>query len=51
MADDFQRVFMKNLLSGTIKAKFEIVNAVFETADCYWDECLPGLENAFEISE
>ena len=30
---------------------FEILNGVFEAADCYWHECLPGKETAFEISE
>ncbi|MEI2354918.1 colicin immunity domain-containing protein [Mesobacillus zeae] len=23
----------------------------FEAVDCYWHECLPGQETAFEISE
>ncbi|MGE7118839.1 colicin immunity domain-containing protein [Peribacillus sp. NPDC046944] len=30
---------------------FEILNGVFEAVDCYWHECLPGQETAFEISE
>ncbi|MDN4608790.1 colicin immunity domain-containing protein [Sporosarcina highlanderae] len=30
---------------------FEILNGVFESVDCYWHECLPGQETAFEISE
>ena len=33
------------------EAQFEILNAVFEAADCYWHECLPGQETTFEISE
>ncbi|MGW9019151.1 colicin immunity domain-containing protein, partial [Priestia megaterium] len=24
---------------------------VFESAECYWHECLPGQETSFEISE
>ncbi|MFD4819495.1 colicin immunity domain-containing protein [Peribacillus butanolivorans] len=24
---------------------------MFESADCYWYECLPGQETSFEISE
>lgn len=30
---------------------FEILNGVFEAVDSYWNECLPGQENASEISE
>lgn len=30
---------------------FRILNNVFESVDCYWHECLPGQETAFEISE
>jgi hypothetical protein len=33
------------------KKQFEILNGVFEAADCYWHECNPGQETAFEISE
>jgi hypothetical protein len=33
------------------EAHFEILNGVFESADCYWHECLPGQETSSEISE
>lgn len=30
---------------------FIILNNLFESVDCYWHECKPGKETAFEISE
>lgn len=53
-ADEFQTVYMKRFIEcddRMTEAQFEILNAVFETADCYWHECLPGQETTFEISE
>lgn len=29
----------------------KILNGVFGAVDSYWNECLPGQETAFEISE
>ena len=53
-ADEFQTVYMKKFIEWDdrmTEAQFEILNAVFEAADCYWHECLPGQETTFEISE
>ncbi|MDM5221055.1 colicin immunity domain-containing protein [Peribacillus sp. NJ11] len=53
-ADEFQTRYMKNFIKWNDKLDetfFEILNGVFETADCYWHECLPGQETSFEISE
>lgn len=53
-ADEFQTVYMKKFIERDdrmTEAQFEILNAVFEAADCYWHECLPGQETPFEISE
>ncbi|PKH10660.1 colicin immunity domain-containing protein [Planomicrobium sp. MB-3u-38] len=53
-ADEFQTVYMKKFIEWEdrmTEAQFEILNAVFEAADCYWHECLPGQETPFEISE
>ena len=53
-ADEFQTVYMKKFIEWDdrmTEAQFEILNAVFEAADCYWHECLPGQETPFEISE
>lgn len=53
-ADEFQTVYMKKIIEWDdrmTEAQFEILNAVFEAADCYWHECLPGQETPFEISE
>ena len=53
-ADEFQTVYMKKFMEWDdriTEAQFEIFNAIFEAADCYWHECLPGQETTFEISE
>ncbi|MFC5589239.1 colicin immunity domain-containing protein [Sporosarcina soli] len=53
-ADEFQTQYFKVFKeSDDIMAKplFEILNGVFESADCYWHDCLPGQETTFEISE
>ncbi|MCT4478264.1 colicin immunity domain-containing protein [Peribacillus frigoritolerans] len=53
-ADEFQTRYMKNFIKWNDKfdeTYFEILNGVFESADCYWHECLPGQETSFEISE
>lgn len=53
-ADEFQTVYMKKFIKWDDRMtedQFEILNAVFEAADCYWHECLPGQETTFEISE
>lgn len=53
-ADEFQTQYFKifkesdDRLGGEL---FLILNGVFESADCYWHECLPGQETPFEISE
>lgn len=53
-ADEFQTVYIKKFKESDdrfMQAQFEILNAVFEAADCYWHECLPGQETKIEISE
>ncbi|NMH74576.1 hypothetical protein HF078_15930 [Bacillus sp. RO2] len=52
--EDFERDYLKTLKNETERIDytlFEILNRVFEAVDCYWHECLPGQETAFEISE
>ncbi|MEH6945017.1 colicin immunity domain-containing protein [Bacillus sp. JJ722] len=52
--DDFEREYLitfKNETERMGNTLFEILNGVFEAVDCYWHECLPGQETAFEISE
>ncbi|WP_335432951.1 colicin immunity domain-containing protein [Bacillus sp. JJ1609] len=53
-ADQFQTEYLRNYKKWNDrldKKQFEILNGVFEAADSYWHECLPGQETAFEISE
>ncbi|MEP9408997.1 colicin immunity domain-containing protein [Peribacillus frigoritolerans] len=53
-ADEFQTRYMEIFLKANDKldeAHFEILNGVFESADCYWHECFPGQETSSEISE
>lgn len=53
-ADEFQTLFLKTFKAenGLMdKNLFEILNDIFEAADCYWHECHPGEETNFEISE
>ncbi|MES9684302.1 hypothetical protein CN514_06095 [Bacillus sp. AFS001701] len=53
-ADEFQTRYFKTFKEDNErmdKNLFEILNGVFESADCYWNECKPGKETAFEISE
>jgi hypothetical protein len=53
-ADEFQTQYLRKFKEWNDKmdkTQFEILNGVFEAADCYWNECLPGQETAFEISE
>ncbi|TWT26559.1 colicin immunity domain-containing protein [Planomicrobium sp. CPCC 101110] len=53
-ADEFQTLYMKKFIEWDdrmTEAQYKILNAVFEAADCYWHECLPGQETPFEISE
>lgn len=53
-ADEFQTQYLKNFKEwndGMDDTLFEILNGVFELADCYWHECLPEQETSFEISE
>ena len=53
-ADEFQTQYFKVFLESDdrmAKPLFKILNGVFESADCYWHECLPGQETTFEISE
>ncbi|WP_252504013.1 colicin immunity domain-containing protein [Sporosarcina sp. Marseille-Q4943] len=52
--EDFERDYLytfKNETERMGNTLFEILNEVFESVDCYWHECLPGQETAFEISE
>jgi hypothetical protein len=52
--EDFERDYLKTFKNETERMDytlFEILNRVFEAVDCYWHECLPGQETAFEISE
>ncbi|GIN86756.1 hypothetical protein J6TS2_31420 [Heyndrickxia sporothermodurans] len=52
--EDFERDYLnmfKNVTEKLDNTLFEILNGVFEAVDCYWHECLPGQETAFEISE
>jgi hypothetical protein len=52
--EDFERDYLKifknetEVMDNTLS---EILNGVFESVDCYWHECQPGQETAFEISE
>ncbi len=53
-ADEFQTQYLRKFKEWDDrmnKTQFEILNGVFESADCYWHECLPGQETDFEISE
>lgn len=53
-AIEFQTRYMEEFLKGNdklVEGYFEILNGAFESADCYWQECLPGQETSFEISE
>ncbi|GKW46997.1 colicin immunity domain-containing protein [Planococcus sp. NCCP-2050] len=53
-ADEFQSQYTKNFLEWDDRmneSQFEILNGIFEAADCYWHECLPGQETDIEISE
>jgi len=52
--EDFERDYLYNFKNETEvmgDTIFEILNPVFDAVDCYWHECLPGQETAFEISE
>ena len=52
--EDFERDYLKILKNETERmgsTLFGILNGVFEAVACYWHECLPGQETAFEISE
>ncbi|MFB7141475.1 colicin immunity domain-containing protein [Gottfriedia sp. NPDC056225] len=53
-ADEFQTRYLETFKETDDKMNiylFEILNGVFESADCYWHECQPGAETNFEISE
>lgn len=56
-ADEFQTQYLKKFIEWGDEddrmddTLFEILNGVFESADCYWHECLPGQETSSEISE
>lgn len=53
-ANEFQTQYLKKFKECDDRmdeSVFEILNGVFESADCYWHECLPGQETPFEISE
>ena len=52
--EEFERDYLNTFKNETERmggTLFEILNGVFESVDCYWHECLPGQETAFEISE
>ncbi|MGI8382547.1 colicin immunity domain-containing protein [Priestia megaterium] len=53
-ADEFQDQYIKTFKISNEKLSNELIfilNDLFESADCYWHECLPGQETSFEISE
>lgn len=53
-ASEFQTQYLKKFIEWNDNmddSLFEILNGVFESADCYWQECLLGQETPFEISE
>lgn len=53
-ANDFQAQYLKMFKESDARLDstlFGILNDVFEAVDCYWHECPPGQETAFEISE
>jgi hypothetical protein len=53
-ADEFQDQYLRKFLKWNDDLEdelFLILNDVFESADCYCKECLPGQEDGFEISE
>ncbi|MET1122571.1 colicin immunity domain-containing protein [Priestia megaterium] len=53
-AGEFQTQYFKTFKESNDRSSYElflILNGVFESADCYWHECLPGQETSFEISE
>ncbi|PEJ56852.1 hypothetical protein CN692_14765 [Bacillus sp. AFS002410] len=53
-ADEFQTRSFETFKEANDKINtslFEILNGVFESADCYWHECQAGEETNFEISE
>ncbi|HZG71672.1 MAG TPA: colicin immunity domain-containing protein [Chondromyces sp.] len=52
--EDFECAYLNKFKNETERIDdtlFGILNEVFEAIDCYWHECLPGQETAFEISE
>ena len=52
--EEFEREYLITFKEETERMGsqlFEILNGVFEAVDCYWHECFPGQETAFEISE
>ncbi|WNS80194.1 colicin immunity domain-containing protein [Domibacillus sp. DTU_2020_1001157_1_SI_ALB_TIR_016] len=52
--EDFEVTYLETFKKETEpmgEEIFRILNNVFESVDCYWHECLPGQETAFEISE
>ncbi|WP_100404299.1 colicin immunity domain-containing protein [Bacillus solitudinis] len=52
--EDFEHNYLSTFKKETERMDntlFHILNGVFEAVDCYWRECLPGQETAFEISE
>ncbi|WP_050180543.1 colicin immunity domain-containing protein [Domibacillus robiginosus] len=52
--EEFEQTYFETFLKKTGGLSDEIfrpLNDVFESVDCYWHECLPGQETAFEISE
>lgn len=52
--EEFEQTYFETFLKKTESLGDEIfrpLNDVFESVDCYWHECLPGQETAFEISE
>lgn len=53
-ADEFQTQYLRKFKEWDDRmgeTLFEILNGVFESANCYWHECLSGQETSFEISE
>ncbi|WP_415874105.1 colicin immunity domain-containing protein [Domibacillus aminovorans] len=53
-ADEFQTLYFKVFKESNDRMDgplFKILDGVFESADCYWHECLSGQETTFEISK
>jgi len=51
---EFEQIYLRTFKDETEELdnkSFIVLNDLFESVDCYWHECKPGEETAFEISE